>query len=53
MGHPTVDCENCGLVFYLGELMRVLVPDEDAGYPNGQIVDLCDKCRIEMKAEEI
>ena len=53
MCNPTVDCEGCGLVFYMGELMRVFVPDDDAGYHNGEMMDLCERCRVEMKAEEV
>lgn len=53
MAHPTVNCEGCGEVFYMGELMRVVVPDGDAGYPHAEIMDLCERCRVEMKAEEL
>jgi hypothetical protein len=61
MGHPTVDCEECGRVFYMGELETCIVipadekAGEDAGgYPNNaQFMDLCPECKQELKGESL
>ena len=54
MGHPTVDCEGGGRVFFMGYLERVtVVCDNGPDLPGEELMDLCPECKEEFGGESL